>query len=419
MSHDDTVRFFLQLAVLLLSALAGGLVARRLRLPAVAGELLAGILLGPTLLGALAPSLHAWLWVASVPSGAAREAVVKLGLLGFLFAAGLEMDLGRARARLRETATVSLLGIAVPFLLGAAAVAAWPGLFHSDRLDPWWQSVFVGTALSISAVPVIARILIDLDLQHTDLAVVILSAAVIDDLVGWSLFTVLLGRAAPDAAHTNPLLTLALVALVVLFLLTAGRSLAERIRPWGRSRLPGPGHWIGVAVVGVLAAAALVEAIGVHAVFGAFVAGLVLARPAERNEPVRVMVRQIALGVLSPLYFVSIGLKVDFVKGFDLELAIVVLALAAIGKIGGVTLGASLAGMPPRVALQVGLGMNARGAMEVLLASLAFEAGLIDARLLVALVIMAMATSILSGPAMAWLQPRPRRAVPEVPRADE
>jgi Kef-type K+ transport system membrane component KefB len=367
----------------------------------VLGELLGGVILGPTVLGALAPGLHDWLLPASGPVAEGRETLVRLGLLGFVFTAGLDASLAQVRRRGGTIAATSLLGIGVPFALGCAAVLAMPSLWPAPPgVDARRLALILGTALSISALPVIARILSDLGLQKTEVAAVTLAAATIDDLVGWALLGALLGHAGPGGTAAGAVAGLVIALAVCGVALTAGRVLVTRLRPWLRARLQVPASWIGAAAAGSLLAAAGLEAIRVHAVFGAFLAGLVLSRGLPEREPVHDVVHQVALGVLAPLYFVSVGLRVDLRAGFDVRLVVVVLVIACLGKLVGASLGARLSGLGSREALAVGFAMNARGAMEMVLASVAFDHGLIELKVFVSLIVMALVTSLIAGPAM-------------------
>jgi Kef-type K+ transport system membrane component KefB len=409
MAHDDGIVLSLELSIMLSVGLLLGQLMKRLRLPIVVGELLGGIVLGPTVLGRVAPDLFVRLFPSSGEVAIGRRAFVQLGLLCFLFAAGLEMNVPRLRRLGRSVVATSALGIVVPFVAGCAMVLGDP--------EPWASHVFaggagnalfMGTALCISALPVIARVLMDLGLTRHELGTVVLSAATLDDLVGWSLFAAILGMNAPTSERRHPAwLTMVLILGFAAFVLTAGRWGVQRMRAWVRSRVTWPGGLIGVAALLWLVAAAVAEWIGVHAIVGAFLVGLMLAQGREERDPPTEVVTQFAVGVFAPIYFVSMGLRTDFGSNFDVMLVLAVFSVACFGKIVGATAGARLGGMPWRDALAVGFGMNARGAMEMILASVALEHGLIDERLFVALVVMALLTSLLSGPVMSRLLASP------------
>jgi Kef-type K+ transport system membrane component KefB len=239
---------------------------------------------------------------------------------------------------------------------------------------------------------------------------VVLSAAALDDVIGWTLFAMIVSVVAPAPAETaggwtSVLLHLGLLAGFVVAVIAAGRFLGRPALAWLKTRTAWPGSFIGVATVAMLASAVVTERLGMHPVFGAYLVGIALgqALPDGRAEQAREAIHPFAVSFFAPLYFVSIGLRADFARHFDLALVALVLVIACVGKIAGAGLGAWLGGLRAREAAAVGFGMNARGAMEIILASVALESGLIDQRVFVALVVMALATSALGGPVMKRL----------------
>jgi len=404
LTRSDTIHLLLQLASMLAVAVCFGQAARRLRMPVVFGELLGGIVLGPTVFGAAWPDAFGLLFPGTGPTAVVREALARLGLLCFLLAAGLELRLSDVRRQGSGVVSTSLLGIAFPFGLGYALVVAFPGLWAAhSTLSPSMLGLFMGTALSISALPIIARILMDLGLHKTPLATVVMASATIDDLIGWCLLAAILSHAGAGATARSPWTTLALILAVSLFALTAGRRLAKGIRPWLRSKISEPGTLVCIVAVIGLVLAVTTEGIGLHALFGAFLAGLMLARDGGDEDPVYDVIQRFAIGVLAPFYFVWLGMRVDFVATLHPAAVAAVLGVACLGKVGGATLGARLGGLPVRESLAVGFCMNARGALEMVLASVALDSGLIDQGLFTTLVVMAMVTTLASAPLVSLL----------------
>jgi Kef-type K+ transport system membrane component KefB len=400
MTESALATLLLSVAVLMATALGLGSLARRGGSPAIAGELAAGVILGPTVLARLAPEAQAALFPSAGPVAVARQAIVTAGLLGFLFVAGLEMDVSHVRQRAGTALSVSACGLFVPFALGALAVS-WRPAFFGTTLSPALLAIFVGTALSISALPVIARTLIDLGLQHTRLAGLVLGAAIVDDLAGWSLFAFVSRRArGGDAGGFGAPLLIAAALLAVA--MVVGRPLARALRPRIRAALPETAPRLALAAVCIFAGAALTERLGIHAVFGAFLIGVVLSQ-GRRHEEIHDICHAFGTGVLAPLYFASIGLTTDFLRHFDLGLSMAVLAIACLGKWGAAALAGRLSGLGTRESIAIGVALNARGAMEILLARVALEQGLIEERLFVSLVTMALATSLMSAPLLSRL----------------
>jgi len=403
--RDITLIFF-QISAMLVVALAFGQLMRRLRQPAVLGELIGGIVLGPTVAGHIAPQLYHCLFPGNPAAIQVRETLIGIGMLFFLFVAGLEVNLQHLRQKKTSVIFSGLLGCILPFALGFASVYLFPQIWGGPTADrQLLLALFIGTALSISALPVITRIMMDLRLIHQEIGSIIMTAATMNDLIGWSLFAVLLC----DLNFNNPWLDIGRivsgVGIFSLLVLGTGRWLGRPSLKWVRATLEWPSGFISAIIILILMAAALADIFGVHATFGAFLVGVALHQVFQGNdeEQVKEIIHQFAVSFFAPLYFVSIGLKADFAANFDLPLVLVVILLATIGKVGGASLGAWLGGIPRRKALAVGFGMNARGAMEMILASVALDHGMIDQRIYVALVIMALVTSILSGPMLQWV----------------
>ncbi len=409
MSHHDLIVLFLQICAMLGVALVFGQGIRRLRFPSVLGELGGGIVLGPTIFGALAPTAYAWLFLTGDLVASGREAVIKIGMLFFLCAGGLEVNLSQLRRRGLSVTLTSLLGVVVPFGLGFGSVVLLPRLWAPQATDKGLIfAAFIGTALSISALPVIARILMDLDLIDKEIGVVIMTAATINDLVGWSLFAAILSAIAPASQGRSLWATLGLVVGFSVLVLMLGRWIGRPFLRWLRASVAWPSGFIGITAMLILAAAAFAETVGIHATFGAFLVGVALGQSVEEEENnAHDIIHQFAVSFFAPLYFVSIGLSADFAANFDLPFVLLLLLISCIGKICGAGLGARLGGMPAKEALAVGFGMNARGAMEMILASIALEYRLIDERVFVALIVMALVTSMLSAPVLQRLMKQP------------
>jgi len=406
MNQHEWVLFFLQMSLMLAMALLGGYVMRKLHYPSVLGELLGGIILGPTIFGMVAPDAYGWLFPDQAAINSAREAVITLGMLFFLFSAGLEVNLTRLNGRAWVIFLTSILGVIIPFGLGYGAVLVLPDLWGASLQEgDFILPVFIGTALSISALPVIARILMDLDLLDKELGSVVITSAVINDLIGWSLFAATLGAMESGSSDNNIWGVFGLAMGVILVVWILSRWLVPPFLRWVQKTFDWTGGFISVIAAWIFAAAAVTEQLGLHPVLGAFQVRVVLGQglDVKKDHPAYEIIQQFAVSCFAPLYFVSVGLRANFVKDFDLPLVLVVLFIASLGKIAGASFGAWLGGMSPRESLAVGSGLNARGAIEIILASVALEYGIIDQRIFIALVIMALVTSMFSGPLMQKL----------------
>jgi len=327
----------LQIFILWMGARTLGFAAQKIGIPAMAGEIAAGLLLGPTCLGHLAPSLFAELFTAREAAVHLRQDIVKGALLAFLFYAGLETGLFSLKNTSRSVFVISGLGMVVPFAAGVFTVWIAPFWWSGFSAMPVLKiAIFLGTALSISALPVIARIFMDLKIIQTRNAALVMTAATLNDLAGW---------------------------VVLSWILCS-----ERKANFFFEFIPLGAFWAGMACSGFLK---------------------------QRASWMKTL-SAVTLGCLAPLYFASLGLRIDFITHFDFTLTAVIFLIACLAKTGGVYAGGILSGLPHQDSFLIAMAMNARGAMEILLATLAFEAGLINNSFFIALVFMAVFTTLVT-----------------------
>jgi Kef-type K+ transport system membrane component KefB/mannitol/fructose-specific phosphotransferase system IIA component (Ntr-type) len=406
---DDSaaLAFLVSLAVLLGGARVSGTLARALGLPVVAGEIAAGVLLGPTVLGRVAPGPHAWLFGPG-PVATMLRGYTMLSLVVLLVVAGLEVDLGIVRRRGRSALTVGLLGFVLPAACGVALGLVLPDDGVAGPRPHGAVGLFLAVAFGASALPVVAKTLHTLGLFKSDVGLYLLAGAMVDDLVGWLALSLLLGALGAWNGARVDVLAFGRAAVLggafVGVLLVGGRRLLDV----ALSRLPrrgaaGPARTASIAIgLGVLGAAAT-QAAGLHAVLGGFVAGLTAGRSARVPTRARATLEDFVTSIFAPVFFASVGLHVDFVRALNPSVCAAVFVLATIPKIVGGAVGSRLAGLRWREATAVGFGMNARGATGIILAELGHEAGVVGGELFVALLVTAVGTSAMSGPAMKAL----------------
>lgn len=398
MSSDATIQFFLLIAVLLISARALGELARRWGQPAILGELAAGFLLGPSGLQNLFPDQN-WSLFEATPQ---MSGFLSLGVVLFLFTSGLEISLDKAWRYRRVAGAVTLAGILVPFALGLTAAYLQPtALGYEGQTSALIFAFFLATALSISALPVIAKTLQDLGLFQTSVGLITMSAAVIEDFMGWSIFACLLGASGVGNHFLPVWVTVVLTCALVAGMLTIGvkalRLPLKILQERSESLI------LSACAAIALVSAALTEWLGMHALFGAFIAGLMVSGTGALNAPAERSLRGFILSFLAPVFFASIGLRLDFRTHFDLPLVVYILTIACAGKILGCAGAARLSGLRGREAWAIGWCMNSRGSMGIILGLLAKQNGMIGDRLFVALVAMSVVTSALTGPVVKWL----------------
>lgn len=400
LSHDDSIAFFAALTLTLIFARICGEIALRLKQPAVLGELIAGIILGKTVLNNIWPAAFAYLYGPS-RSSLGFSAVTTFCSTMFMLVAGLEMNLNQILLKRRPTLLVGLLSFIFPLFAGFVGVIANPEAFAKPAASGLYSyALFCGTAMSITALPVAAKTLRDLHLYRTEMGSIVMGSATTNDLMGWCLFAVVLSISQTSDSTNNPGLVGGIVLSVVyeVFMLTIGLWLINKILPFSYAYLSFPGGIYGLVGILTLASASFALYIGLHNTLGGFLMGTIIgnsphAKPALRND-IDIFVSH----VLAPLFFGSICINVNFVSSFDIAVVALVLFIACAGKLVGGFIGARLGRCTLRECFAIAVCMNARGAMELILANVALSSGVINQTMFVALVLTAILTSLIPGP---------------------
>jgi Kef-type K+ transport system membrane component KefB len=374
----------------------------KIKQPAIIGEILAGILLGPTVLGMISPNIFEWLFPKTGEIKTALDGITTIAVVLLLLVSGIEVDLSVVVKQSKKAAATGLMGIIIPFALGFGISYFLPGLMGiQNESMKFTFALFMGTALSISALPVIAKTLMDLNIFKTEIGLIIISAAMFNDIIGWLIFSIILGLIGVGSNNFLFHETLIYILLFVSITLLIGRKIIDKLIPLVQTKMSYPGGIINLILILGFLGATFTEYIGIHAIFGAFIMGLAIGDSVHLKERTREIIHQFITNIFAPLFFVSIGLTVNFIANFDFALVLLVLVLAFIGKVLGCGLGAYWSGANKNEALVIGFGMNSRGTMEIILGLLALRYGLIQETVFVALVIMALFTSIASAPMMS------------------
>ncbi|HEX5067932.1 MAG TPA: cation:proton antiporter [Myxococcota bacterium] len=401
-SEHQLLLFWVQLLVLLVTARGLGALARRLGQPPVVGELAAGLLLGPSVLGHVAPSFSAWLFPEDPVQRSMVAAVAWLGVLLLLVVTGFETDLTLVRRLGRATARVAIGSLVVPVLVGVGLGLAMPEHFLGAAAERPVFALFMGTALGISALPVLAAVLSQLGLMRRSIAQVMIAAAMVNDLAGWMLLGIAARLAQSGEVGGGQLaLSVAGMALFGLFMLTLGQRGTDWLLRRVRTTQAGPRGAFTVALGAALAAGCATQFLGLEAVLGAFVAGIVLGRSKFQHDETFALLDRLTGAFLAPIFFSTAGLRVDLTLLAESDVAlwgIAVLAAASVSKFAGAYLGGWFAGLPTRERLALGAGLNARGAVEIVVATVGLSVGVLSQSSYAVIVLMAMATSIAAPP---------------------
>jgi Kef-type K+ transport system membrane component KefB len=409
-SEQVAGRVLLDVAIVIAAARLCGMLLRALHQPPVLGEIIGGIALGPSLLGVIPGDPSAHLFPAEVRAG--LSAIGGIGLVLFMFIVGLELELATVRRHDRTVLSVSAGSVALPFACGiglAALLYDHHSLVGTTKVSFAPFALFVATALSITAFPVLVRILRDRGWQQTQIGTVATSCAAVQDSVGWILLVVSL--VALKAHGVSPLLrvvfeTAAFICVLVAVVRPLLRFALRRWSPSGELSA----NTLAIAVVGLIASAGTTQLIGIHSVMGAFAFGVAFPRSESPRfvEGVSRALRPTTMSVLLPIYFLSPGLNVDLTK-LDSRAPIELIAIfvcACVGKLLGSMIGARVAGLRGNDAHRLAALMNTRGLIELIVLNVGLTAGVLDHQLFTELVVMAVVTTMMTGPLLDLIQTR-------------
>ncbi|MFJ4098201.1 cation:proton antiporter [Amycolatopsis japonica] len=406
--------FLLQLGLLLGLAFALGRLAIRLKMPAVVGELTAGVLIGPSVLAHLAPGLSAWLLPHDATQLNLLDAVGQLGVLLLVGITGMHMDLKLVRRKGGPAAWTSAGGLLVPLGLGVGLGFVLPASLIPAGTDRAVFALFLGVAMGVSAIPVIAKTLLEMRLLHRDIGQLIVSAAAVDDIVGWLLLSVVSALAVTGLVAGQVAFSIAGLLVVLVLTVVAGRPLVNAsLRLASRSSEQGPG--IATVVVLLLLAAAGTHAMGMEPVLGTLLCGILIGSSKHADLARLAPLRTIVLAVLTPIYFATAGLRMDLTALRDpavLGSAVLVLVVAVLGKFTGAYLGARVGRLSHWEGLALGSGLNARGVIQVIVAIVGLRLGVLTTATYTIIVLVAIVTSLMAPPTL-------RRAVGRIAVTEE
>jgi len=398
---DSSVLAHLLLALAVITLLArfmGGVFRRYLKQPPVIGEIVAGLMLGPSLLGLISPAAYDFVMPAAMAPHLGT--VSKIGVVLFMFLVGLDLDTKLLRGNTHTTIAISHASIVAPFLLGAFLALGLYPLYSKSDVSFTVFSLFLGVSLSVKAFPVLARILHDRQVQHTKLGATALACAAVDDVSAWTLLAFVAGIATSKV--TGEAWTLAWVALYVAAMFLVVRPLIARFLAF-ENRCSGPLSHTSLAIVfaGLLLSAVATEAIGIHALFGAFLLGAMLPHEGRLADGIRARVEDVVIVLFLPSFFAFTGMRTQIGlvnTAQDWLVCGLVIVVATLGKFGGTFVAARLTGLSRRRSAALGILMNTRGLMELIVLNLGLDLKVISPTVFTMFVLMALVTTFATTP---------------------
>ena len=396
-NQGDLLHLLLALVVVIATARAMGWIFRSAKQPQVVGEILAGIVLGPSLLGRLAPGAEGYIFPAAV--GPFLNVIAQVGVILYMFLVGLELDPALLRKRGHATVAISHASIVLPFLLGAAiALYLYPRLSTSDVPFTCF-SLFLGVSMSVTAFPVLARILTDRGIHKTRMGAIALTCAAVDDVTAWCMLAFVVSVARAEAAGAVATIAMAL-GFIVLMIVVVRPAMARLSLLYGnRGRLT-QGVMASVFIA-LLISSSATELIGIHAVFGAFALGAVIPHDSGMAREMTDRLEDIVIVLLLPAFFAYTGLRtqIGLVNGSEQwMMCAMIVAVASAGKFGGSAIAARITGLNWRDSTALGVLMNTRGLMELIVLNIGLEMNVISPTLFAMLVIMALVTTFATTP---------------------
>lgn len=413
MNHSPLL---LQLVIILGAARLLGFVLRFFGQPSVVGEMAAGVALGPVILGALAPDFHAYIFAPETLGP--LNGLSQLGLVLFMFIVGAELRLPTGvRKQLLAAGWVGGLSVAAPLLLGLLAAVPLYSRFAPEGVAFWPFALFLASAMSITAFPVLARILKERGLTQTPIGRLSLTSAALIDVFAWIIIALVVVLAGSSQSWGRVFTTLAGLAVLIGVVVLVLKPLMARLLPRFEAGVRPEGPMLAMLLIGAFACAYAAELIKVHAVFGAFLFGACLPRDDRLLATLIERLEYIAVIALMPVFFALAGLSTtgNAFVGVGLGALLLILAAAILGKIAGGVAGARIAGEPWRAAFAVGALMNARGMMELIVIKVGLDIGVIGPELFTMLFVMALATTVMAGPLLTLFIGRSEKAQCDAP----
>ncbi|HOF34582.1 MAG TPA: cation:proton antiporter [Spirochaetota bacterium] len=404
LNESNILLFLIQLALILFLARITGEIFRRFKQPVLTAELIIGVILGPTLFGRFYPEIFTLIFPNDAAQQNMLETISWIGVLFLLMDTGLEIDFSSAWRQRGSALVIALSDIIIPMLIAFIPCFLLPDQYLADPDKRLYFALFMAVVMTISAMPIASRVMHDLLLLKTDIGFLTMSALAVNDIIGWVLFTIILGLFTQSGLNSSfvVIIFFATIGFSVLAL-TVGRKFSNiAVDYFQKKNVPEPAASFSyVCILGVIFGA-LTQKLGIHALFGFFIAGIVAGEAKNLKDDTRAIISQMVHSLFVPVFFVNIGLKIDFFANFELLPVILITAVGIFGRFIGAWVGVTFSKVPKINRTLISIAHTPGGMMEIVVALLALEAGIITPKIFIAIVCSAVISSIIMGPWMTY-----------------
>jgi len=404
LNESHILLFLIQLAIILFLARITGEIFRRFKQPVLTAELMIGIILGPTLFGRFSPEIFASIFPNDAVQQNMLETISWIGVLFLLMDTGLEIDFSSAWRQRGNALLIALSDIVIPMLIAFIPCLLLPDHYLADPDKRLYFALFMAVVMTISAMPIASRVMHDLRLLKTDIGFLTMSALAVNDIIGWVLFTIILGLFTQAGLSSSYVLLIFLATIGFSALaLTVGRKFSNIfVDYFQKKNVPEPAASFSyVCILGVIFGS-ITQKLGIHALFGFFIAGIVAGEAKNLKDDTRAIISQMVHSLFVPVFFVNIGLKIDFIANFELLPVLLITAVGIFGRFIGAWIGVTFSKVPKINRSLISIAHTPGGMMEIVVALLALEAGIITSPIFIAIVCSAVISSIIMGPWMTY-----------------
>jgi len=402
LNESQILHFLIQLFLIIILTRTIGELFRKWKQPVLTAELLIGIIIGPTILGRFFPGVHSLIFPDDVIQKTMLETIAWVGMLFLLLDTGLEIDFSSAWRQKGNALIIAFIDIIIPMTVAFIPCYFLPDSYLVNADKRFLFALYMSVIMSISAMPIASRVLHDLKILKTDLGYLTMSALAVNDIIGWVLFTIIMGLF--TQGNFNVISVIIVIAATIGFstlALTLGRFASNRaIDFFHKNKLPEPASSFTFACLLGLLFGVFTQSLGIHALFGFFIAGIIVGEAKRLREETRTVISQMVHSLFVPVFFVSIGLKIDFISNFDLYLVVIITSFGVFGKFLGTWIGVTISNVPKVNRTLISIAHTSGGMMEIVVALLALETGLITSKVFIAIVCSAVLSAIIMGPWM-------------------